>query len=101
MIDKKAALACYMSGFLSVINHITIYGDTEITAGDVITVHINDPVGTTDTVEEATGISGNFLVTKVRHCLTFGETPQYYQALEIVKDSMNSQTEPVRMATVK
>jgi hypothetical protein len=100
LIDKKAALACYMSGFLSVINHITIYGDTEITAGDVITVHINDPVGTTDQVEEATSISGNFLVTKVRHCLTFGETPQYYQALEIVKDSMNSQTDPIRAAVV-
>lgn len=100
LIDKKAALACYMSGFLSVINHITIYGDTEITAGDVITVHINEATGLTpDTpVEESSALSGNFLVAKVRHCLTFGDTPQYYQALEIIKDGMNSQISPVKMS---
>lgn len=104
LIDKKAALACYMSGFLSVINHITIYGDTEITAGDVITIHINEPSGLKGDgpVEESTAISGNFLVAKVRHCLTFGDTPQYYQALEVVKDSMNSQVAPVKMSeTIK
>lgn len=100
LIDKKAALACYMSGFLSVINHITIYGDTEITAGDVITIHINEATGLTpdSPVEENSTLSGNFLVAKVRHSLTFGDTPQYYQALEVIKDGMNSQTTPVKMS---
>lgn len=99
LIDKKAALACYMSGFLSVINHITIYGDTEITAGDVITIHIKEATGLTPDapVEENTMLSGNFLVAKVRHSLTFGDTPQYYQALEVIKDGLNSQIEPVKM----
>ena len=100
MIDKVAALSVYISEFLSVINHITIYGDSEITAGDVITVHINESSGITQDAqkEENTTISGNFLVTKVRHCLTFGDTPEYYQGLEIVKDGMNSQTQPVKMS---
>ena len=102
MIDKVCALPVYVSQFLSVINHVTIYGDSEITAGDVITVHIDEPSGTTHAGqnEESSTISGNFLVAKVRHCLTFGDTPEYYQALEIIKDGMNSQTEPVKMSAM-
>lgn len=102
LIDKKAALSVYMSEFLSVINHITIYGDSEITAGNVITVHIDEPSGLNHDGpnEENTTISGNFLVTKVRHCLTFGDTPEYYQALEIVKDGMNSATQPIKMSYI-
>ena len=100
--DKYAAEACYLSEFLSVINHITIYGDTEIAAGDVITCHFRQASGLTigqgnkDSYQDDNEvISGNYLVTKCRHELTFGDTPEYYQGLEIIKDGIYSPAKKV------
>jgi hypothetical protein len=75
---------------LSIIAHLTIYGDSTITVGDVITCRIPEMNGLTNKEYAADDpmISGNYLVCKVRHILTFGDNPKYYQALEIVKDGV-------------
>jgi hypothetical protein len=89
--EAAAIRPYYLSFLFNTIAHITIYGDTTITIGDVITAKIPEfnaltlgqdrPYVDTDTM-----LAGNYLVTKCRHVLTFGEGAEYMQALEIIKD---------------
>lgn len=90
LAEKLNNLPYYLSHFLSVICHITIYGDTTITVGDVITCKIPEMSGITHKSGQPDDpiLSGNYLVCKLRHILTFGETPKYFQSLEIVKDGI-------------
>jgi hypothetical protein len=91
--DKQNNLPYYMTNFLSVILHMTIYGDSSITVGDIITCKIPEHTGLTLGADRAYTdddpiTSGNYMVCKARHVLTFGELPQYYQGLEIIKDGI-------------
>lgn len=81
----------YLSFLFNSIAHITVYGDTTVTIGDVITAEIPEFNALTlgeerPYVDTSSTSAGNYLVTKCRHILTFGEGSEYMQALEIVKD---------------
>lgn len=81
----------FMAHLLNTVAHITIYGDSTITIGDVIAAEIPEHDGLTLGEENpyrksSEIVSGNYLVTKCRHILNFNEGAQYIQALEIVKD---------------
>lgn len=101
-IDKIAALNCFVAEFLSVVHHITIYGDSEISVGDVITLNIDETSGlqSNENKESSSIMSGNYLVAKVRHALTMSDTPEYYMALEVIKDGVFSNPQPMRIGTV-
>jgi hypothetical protein len=82
-----------MAHLLNTIAHITIYGDSTITVGDVITadIPIHDGLTTGEEnpyKESSKTLAGNYLVTSCRHILNFNENAQYLQALEIVKDGI-------------
>jgi len=78
----------YLSFLFNSIAHITVYGDTTVTVGDVITPEFNALTLGEERpyVDSSSTSAGNYLVTKCRHVLTFGEGAEYMQALEIVKD---------------
>ncbi len=100
--EKESDLPYFMSQFFSIISHITVYGDTAITLGDIIQCQLPEYTGLTTGEERAYNPedkihSGNYMVCKLRHVLTFGEDPRYYQALEIVKDGIGGDTPPVRL----
>lgn len=82
----------YLSFLLNTVAHITVYGDTTVTVGDVITAKIPEMNALTlgeqrPYVDTSSTLAGNYLVTKCRHSLTFSENSlSYLQALEIVKD---------------
>lgn len=102
--EKKSDLPYFMNQFFSIISHITIYGDTTITIGDIIQCQLPEYTGFTTGEERAYNPedkihSGNYMVCKLRHVLTFGEDARYYQALEIVKDGLGGNTPPVRLST--
>lgn len=83
----------YMAHLLNTIAHITIYGDSTITVGDVITADIPMHDGLTTGENNpykgsSKTMAGNYLVTSCRHILNFNENAQYLQALEIVKDGI-------------
>lgn len=91
--EKKNHLPYYMAHFLTTIGHITIYGDSTITVGDVIKCQFPEPNALTQgednpVREDSTMTAGNYMVTKCRHILTFNEKAEYMQALEIVKDGI-------------
>jgi hypothetical protein len=82
----------YLAFLFNTIAHITVYGDTTVTIGDVITAKIPEMNALTlgeerPYVDTSSTAAGNYLVTKCRHTLTFSENSlSYLQALEIVKD---------------
>lgn len=91
--NADAVRPYYMAHLLNTIAHITIYGDSTITIGDVITADIPIHDGLTPGEESAykessKTLAGNYLVTSCRHILNFNENAQYLQALEIVKDGI-------------
>lgn len=101
-LEKLSDLPYFVSQFFSIISHITIYGDTALTIGDIIQCQLPEYSGLTTGEEEAYKPeskvhSGNYMITKLRHVLTFGEDPRYYQALEIVKDGFGGDTPPIRL----
>jgi hypothetical protein len=92
-IAEIAAVRPYYLAFLfNTIAHITVYGDTTVTIGDVITAKIPEMNALTlgeerPYVDTSSTAAGNYLITKCRHTLTFSENSlSYLQALEIVKD---------------
>lgn len=91
--EKKNHLPYYMTHFLTTVSQITIYGDSTITIGDVITCDLPEYEGVTRSedspgVESSPITAGNYLVTKCHHILTFNEKAEFMQALELVKDGI-------------
>lgn len=89
--EAKSLRPYYLSFLFNQVAHITVYGDTTVTIGDVITCDIPEHNALTlgeerPYVESNQVLAGNYLVTKCRHILSFNEGAEYMQALEIVKD---------------
>jgi hypothetical protein len=94
--EKFNHLPYYMAHFLTVIMQITIYGDSTITAGDVIKCQFPEATGLTrgeknPINEDSAMTTGNYVVTKCRHMLTFNEKAEYAQGLELVKDGIGGE----------
>ncbi len=92
--EKSNYLPYYIAKFLTVIQHILVYGDSTVTLGDIITLRFPERTGLTTgnenpTLELDKNLSGNYMVCKMRHILIFAaDNPTYYQAFEIVKDGL-------------
>ena len=89
--EAKSLRPYYLSFLFNTVAHITVYGDSTLTIGDVITCDIPEHTALTlgeerPFVESNEMLAGNYLVTKCRHILSFNEGAEYMQALEIVKD---------------
>jgi hypothetical protein len=89
--DKANKLPYYLTHFLTTVVQITVYGDTSVSVGDVITCEIPEhdalPISENKPyVDSSSIVAGNFIVTKCRHIVTFNEKAEYIQALEIVRD---------------
>lgn len=81
---KIGNLQGFVSKITSNLLHIHVYGDNETGAGDVLEVKLPDATGLT-TSKEGKMVSGNYLVAKCRHMLTFGNYRQYTQSFELIK----------------
>ena len=89
--EARSLRPYYLSFLFNQVAHITVYGDTTVSIGDVITCDIPEHNALTlgeerPYVESNEVLAGNYLVTKCRHILSFNEGAEYMQALEIVKD---------------
>ena len=97
--EKLLHMPLYVAHFLSVIVQITIYGDSTITIGDVIHCKFPETTGLTNgeknpIKENSAMTTGNYIVAKCRHMLTFNEKAEYAQGLELVKDGIGGIQEP-------
>lgn len=64
---------------------IHTYGDSVITAGDIITVNVPKISGTTENREMNKLISGNYLVAKLRHTIAMDKEVFYTNSMELIK----------------
>lgn len=87
LANKLSILQAYTQKITQNLTHVYIWGDSEITAGDVIDVTLPEAVGDTGTPERDRLASGKYIVAKCRHCFTLGPKPLYTQALELIKTS--------------
>jgi hypothetical protein len=85
--NKLSILQAYTQKITQNLVHVYIYGDSEITAGDVIECSLPEAVADTGTPEPDRLASGKYLVAKCRHCFTLGPKPLYTQSLELIKTS--------------
>jgi hypothetical protein len=62
-----------------------VHGDSGLKVGDLITVNFSDPVGTTDRKKDDPMLSGNYLITKLRHMITPSTKNKHEISMDCVK----------------
>ena len=86
--EKLSILQAYAQKVTQNIVQIHIYGDSEITVGDMIKCTFPSA----DSSDSKKGVSrldsGNYLVAKVRHMIINSDRPQHTMALELIKGSL-------------
>lgn len=87
--ESRGALQSFVQQLVQNIVHIHIYGDSVITAGDVITCKLPQITNLTVAPEEDRLIAGNYMVAKLRHIFQFGARVQYSQSLELINAAFN------------
>jgi hypothetical protein len=85
--ESSGFLRSYISQLTQNIVRVLIYGDSSITAGNVIKLKFPAISGSTGKSEDSKLAGGNYLVTKVRHMFVLREKASYKISLECVKPS--------------
>lgn len=89
LTEAFASRQAFLQYLTQNITQIHIYGDSEITVGDVIKCRFPSA----SSYDDATGVSrldsGNYLVTHLRHIIINGDRPQHTMALELVKNDLS------------
>lgn len=71
------------------ITQVHIYGDAELSIGDVIKLSLPSGIDTTTNRNTISRLdSGTYTITKIRQMITLGDRPVYSQALELVKHDL-------------
>jgi hypothetical protein len=87
LTEAYAARQAFLNNLTQNITQIHVYGDSEITVGDVIQCSFPSAAG----FDNETGISrldsGNYLVTYVRHMIINGDRGTHTMSLELVKNN--------------
>jgi len=85
--NKVGFLQSFVGQIVGNIVQVLVYGDTTITAGNVVKLKFPEISGTTDKKSDSRLSSGNYLVTKVRHTFVILDKVHYKTAMECVKPS--------------
>lgn len=83
--DKMNIISSYADKIAQNITNIHIYGDTEITVGDMIKCTFPSTKDTDDNTGKSRLDSGNYLVSKLCHIVLNTDRPQHTIALELIK----------------
>lgn len=71
------------------ITQIHIYGDTELTVGDVIKCNFPAAIDAENNKGWSRLDSGNYLISKLRHTILIGDRPQHSISLELIRGFMS------------
>lgn len=83
-VEKNSYLKAYVMKMISNMMNIHIHGDSVLSAGSVI--NIDFPVISDITVQKQNKLlSGNYLITKIRHIIIPSGKPKYSQACEVLR----------------
>jgi hypothetical protein len=89
LVEAFASRQAFIQFLTSNITQIHIYGDSELTVGDMIKCTFPSA----SSFDDQTGVSrldsGNYLITRLRHIILLGDRPQHTISLEIVKNNLS------------
>lgn len=86
--DSLGAKQSFIHAIVQNLYQIHTYGDSELTAGDVITVNIPESTGLTKAEKKANRLkSGNYLISKIRHIIVNDKQRMYTNSMELIKGS--------------
>lgn len=68
--------------------HIEVYGDTELTVGDVIECTLPSSISADDVKDEMRLHSGNYLISALRHIILNGGRPQHVISMALEKNGL-------------
>lgn len=88
LAEKMSILQAYAQKISQNIVQIHIYGDSEITVGDVIKCSFPSSTSNSEDKPNARLDSGNYLVAKVKHMIINSDRPQHTMSLELIKGSL-------------
>lgn len=71
------------------ITQIHIYGDSELTVGDVIKCNFPAAIDADSNKGKSRLDSGNYLISKLRHTVLIGDRPQHSISLELIRGFMS------------
>lgn len=86
--EKLSILQAYAQKITQNIVQVHVYGDSDITVGQMIQCQFPSGVDADDQSGLSRLDSGNYLVSKARHMITMGDRPQYSMALELIKGDL-------------
>jgi hypothetical protein len=82
--EKLGVLSAFVEKMLQNILRVYVYGDTNITAGDVVNCNISTATGMTS--KEKTTRTNNYIVAKARHIILNSARPNYTQSYELISN---------------
>lgn len=85
--DALGARNAYITKLGQNIFRVFVYGDIALTAGDVITINVNNPTGSTGPQDNNRLTAGKYIISKLRHIvINSGPTPKsYHVSMELIK----------------
>jgi hypothetical protein len=86
LAEKITKSQAYAQKLAQNITQVHIYGDSEISLGDVINLRLPSGIDVTTGKDQISRLdSGTYTVAKIRQIILLGDRPQYTQALELIK----------------
>jgi hypothetical protein len=85
--EKIGPLHSFVDKITQNIANAQIYGDSDITVGDLISCAIATGSGLTEGGSFSQTTETNYLISKVRHMIVCGNRPYYTQSLELINNS--------------
>lgn len=86
LAEKITKSQAYAQKLAQNITQIHIYGDSEVTLGDVINLKLPSGIDVSTGQNQISRLdSGTYTVTKIRQMILLGDRPQYTQSLELIK----------------
>lgn len=86
--EKMSYLQSFVQEIVQNLLLIHFYGDASITCGQVITCKLPTSDGSTVKSKENRLVAGNYLISKLRHMITFTDRTSYHQSAECIKGSV-------------
>jgi hypothetical protein len=85
--DAIGARNAYVTKLGQNIFQVFVYGDIALTAGDIITINVNNPTGSTGQPDDNRLVAGKYLIAKLKHIVSnsSGAPKSYHISMEIIK----------------
>lgn len=88
IIDMIAARESAAAQIAQSIIHIEVYGDTDITVGDVIKCNFPEFKDNTSEPKLSQLTSGNYLVSKIKHKISTGDRAKHTMTVELIRGTV-------------